>query len=122
MKIFLQSFVYAYRGLCYVFRHEFNFRVQVAVSALVIIASLFLQIRRSEVIVIVFLIGLVLLLEILNSVQEKISDLLKPRLSGQVEVVKNMMAAMVFLASILAIIIGGIIFTPYIIELFGRKW
>ncbi len=119
---FFQSFVYAWRGLRYIFLHEFNFRVQLMVSFFTLLLTFFLKVRVEEIIIILLLIALVLLLEILNSALEKLSDILKPRLSEQVEVVKNMLAAMVLLASLLALGIGLTIFTPYIIELFIKKW
>ena len=46
-------------------------------------------------------------------------DLLKPRLSPQVETVKDIMAGAVLLASIGSVIVGAIIFIPYIVPLLG---
>ena len=51
-------------------------------------------------IVLLLIVMLVLLLELLNSALERFADLLKPRLLVHVETVKNIMAAMVLLASV----------------------
>lgn len=68
-------------------------------------------------IVILLLVLSVLILELLNSALEKFLDILKPRLQLHVARVKDIMAAMVLLASIGALVIGGMIFLPYIIEI-----
>ena len=120
MKIrrFIKSFKDAGRGIKYVFTHEQNFRIQLLVATVVIILMFILGLRSSEVVVILFLILAVLILELLNSALEKFVDLLKPRLHYQVEVIKDIMAAMVLVVSLGALLIGAIIFLPYISQLF----
>jgi len=61
-------------------------------------------------------IGLVILMEIINSAIERITDVLKPRLDNYVKEIKDIMAAAVMLASVIAIIVGLIIFIPYFIN------
>jgi diacylglycerol kinase len=114
----MKSVSYAWRGICYVFRHEQNFRVQVAVGIFVSLAAYWFPLSRIELLLVFGLIMGVLILEILNSVIEKFVDIVKPRLTYQVKIVKDMMAASVLIASIGAAIIGCIIFIPHIIELF----
>ena len=60
-------------------------------------------------------IGLVILMEIVNSAVERVTDVLKPRINGYVKEIKDIMAAAVMLASLVALIIGVIIFWPYFI-------
>jgi len=119
---FIQSFKDAVRGMVYVFKHEQNFRLQVIVAIMVLLGSWFFKMRKSEIIVIGLLVVLVLILELLNSAVEKLSDVLKPRLNWQIQVVKDVMAAVVFLASLGALIIGAVIFWPYVFELFNKLW
>jgi len=104
----------------FVFKNEQNFRVQVFCSFLVLLASCFFKLSKAEWIVIIFLIMLVITLEFLNSAVEKFADILKPRLDLQVQAVKDIMAGVVFLASSGAVIIGILIFYPYLIELVWR--
>jgi len=117
IKQFMRSMSYSWRGVVYVFTHEQNFRVQLLAAVLVVAAMIALGLTRSERVVLLLLIFLVLILELLNSALEKFVDILKPRLHLQVGVVKDIMAAMVLLASVAAAIIGFMIFSPYIIEL-----
>lgn len=111
-----KSFNDAYRGVKYVYTHEQNFRVQIFLSVLVIFAMIFFNLTKGEIIVIVFLILLVLILELLNSAIEKFLDVLKPRMNLQVALVKDIMAAMVLLASLTAFFIGLIVFLPHILR------
>ena len=96
------------------FRHEQNFRLQIAVAVVVLIAGIMLKLDRAEFILIFFLIIAVIVLELINSAVEKFADLLKPRLSHQIEVIKDIMAAMVFLAAFGSLVIGLIIFWPHL--------
>lgn len=102
------------RGFEYTFRHEQNFRVQVFVAIAVILLMIMLPVKLWEAIILIMIIVSVLILEILNTIFEKITDLLKPRLSHYVQIIKDMMAMAVLLASVGAIVIGLIIFLPHI--------
>jgi len=48
---------------------------------------------------------------------EKFVDIIKPRLAYQVQVVKDMMAAMVLIASFFSIVIGILILAPPFLEI-----
>ena len=113
---FRHSFAHAARGLAYVVRQEKNFQNELVVAILVIMAMLYLQVTRAEMIVLSMVIALVLIMEILNTIMERVVDILKPRIHPYARVIKDLMAASVLLSAILALIIGFIIFIPYIIK------
>ena len=117
-----KSFNEAGKGIAYVFEHEQNFRLQIYTTSLVLLLVWLFDLSRSEMIVIFLLILAVLILEILNSAVERLSDVLKPRLSDQIALVKEIMAGMVLLSSLGAGIIGLIIFWPHIVELLNKIW
>ena len=117
LKHFFQSFKNASRGVVHVYKSEQNFRIQLFFALGVLLVSYLLQIARSELIIVLFLVFLVLGLELLNTILEKFLDLLKPRLNYQVMIIKDTLAAMVLLASFGAFVIGLVIFLPYMIEL-----
>lgn len=112
-----KSIRYALRGIGYTYTHERNFRIQFFVGILVLVFSFVLQMKAYEKIILAMMIAFVLVLELLNTTIEMFLDLLKPRLSPQVELVKDIMAGAVLLASIGSLIVGCIVFIPYIIEL-----
>jgi undecaprenol kinase len=110
----IKSFSAAARGLGHVFKSEQNFRIQVVAGMVVILGVIFLPLQTWEAILVILLVLLVLLVEILNTVFEYFSDLLKPRLHHYVYVIKDLMAGAVLLTSIVAVVIGLIIFLPYL--------
>ena len=112
---FRRSLRYAWRGLAFTFRHEQNFRIQLALSWLVLMLTSLFPLRKGEIIVVLLLIMAVLILELLNTALEKFVDIMRPRLQYQVATVKDIMAAMVMVASIGSAIVGLIIFLPYIL-------
>ncbi len=113
----IQSFFYAFRGLRFVYRQEKNFRIECIFSILVLLSFLVFDFTRIEMIVLILLCGAVLILEIVNTVGEHFLDLMKPRLSYQVKVVKDILAGMVLICVVLSVIVGCIIYIPAFIEL-----
>jgi undecaprenol kinase len=111
---FGKSFSHALRGLKYVIRNEKNFQNELAVSVVVIVAMVYFHVKRAETIVLFLVIMGVLVMELLNTIMERVVDILKPRVHPYARLIKDLMAASVLLSSILAIIIGLIIFIPYI--------
>lgn len=112
-----KSFSYALKGMRYTFRHEQNFRMQLIV-ALVVVALMFLfRVKPWEVVALTFVIMSVLILEIANTIVERLVDLLKPRLNHYSALIKDLMAAVVLLASIGSLVVGAIIFIPYVTAL-----
>ncbi len=105
-----KSFGYALRGVEHVFKSEQNFRIQLMVGVMAVIAGLYFQISGIKFMFLASIITLVLILECINTAIERVADIVKPRLSEQVKVIKDIMAGAVLLASVLAIIIGICIF------------
>lgn len=119
VKKFFKSFIYAFRGLGYALRREQNFQAHFLATLVVIAAMFFFHVRPLEKVALVLCVVIVLVLEIINTVFEKMVDMLKPRVHPYAEIIKDMMAATVLVASIGSLIIGLIIFLPYIGELFS---
>ncbi|MFH1522979.1 MAG: diacylglycerol kinase family protein [Patescibacteria group bacterium] len=112
----VKSFTYAFRGLFKTFREEQNLRVQTLAGLLVTLLGWYFKIGYFEWIILILVIGLVILMELINSAVERITDVLKPRINSYVKEIKDIMAATVMLASIIAVAIGLIIFAPYFIK------
>ncbi|MDD5043543.1 MAG: diacylglycerol kinase family protein [Patescibacteria group bacterium] len=111
---FFKSFRYAGRGLRQVFREEQSFRLQILAAILVVILAFYFQIATWQIIVLFLVITLVLVLELINSIFERMVDIIKPGIHEYVRGIKDIMAAAVLLASLAAIIIGLFIFWPYL--------
>lgn len=118
LRRFGQSFRDAFNGIRHAFEHEQNFRVQLIIGLIVLFLSVFIPIKDSERLLVVIMVFMVLVMELLNTAIERFLDLLKPRLHHYAKAVKDIMAGAVFLTSFSAVIVGIIIFGPYIFSLF----
>lgn len=114
-----RSFRYAGRGFWYILKTEQNFKIFIGISALVIVLMIVLKLQTWEMVVLIGLIVLLLVLELLNTIFEKIVDILRPRIHTYVAVIKDMLAAMVLVAAIGAAVIGALVFAPRIMALFS---
>ncbi len=110
---FFRSLQHAIQGLADVFKAEQSFRLQVGISVIAVGLGVLFQLAWWEFILVLLLCGAVLVLEIVNSILERLADAVHPRLSSMVREVKDMMAGAVFLTAVVALIIGVIIFYPH---------
>jgi len=101
-------------------RNEQNFQVEILIGIFVVVLMFLFPTRKLEKIALFIVIFTVLVVELVNSMFERIVDILKPRIHPYAQLVKDITAAAVLLSSIGAIVVGTIIFYPYIKELFLR--
>lgn len=113
LRDFFRSLRYALSGFRFVWR-ENNFKIQTLIGLLVIVLMFVFHLSRLEKVALLICIVSVLVLESLNTIFEHLSDLLKPRLHDYVKIIKDIMAATVLITSLGAVIVGLIIFWPYI--------
>jgi diacylglycerol kinase len=108
------SFRAAWRGLLLAFKGERTFRVMIAMGLLMVAVVSTAPLALWERLLLLLLTGSVLVLELLNSMVERLVDLLKPRLSTYIGEVKDLMAAAVLTTSIFAAIIALLILLPHL--------
>ncbi len=113
----IRSFGFAWKGLVTVTREEQSFRVQLFLAALILALGIIFRIKQWEAVALILVATSVLVLELVNSTLERVVDYMKPRLHHYVEVVKDIMAGAVLLASLGALVAGIVIFYPYFREL-----
>ena len=111
---FFRSLGYALEGLREVARREQSFRLQLLAAVVVAVAVSFLHLAAWQNILLILMVSAVLVLEVINSIFERIADALKPRLSPVVKEVKDMMAGAVLIASLTAVLVAAMIFWPLI--------
>lgn len=109
-----KSVHYARRGLAKVVKEEQNFRIELAVGALVLVLAAYLRVNYQDLVSLIMVIALVLCLEIVNTVAELISDAVQPKLSQYARYIKDVVAAGVLLAALAAAMVGLIIFAKYL--------
>lgn len=114
----LKSFRDAIRGIMYIFKTQRNFRIQFVCFILAVGTAILLELKLSEIAIVVFAGGLVIVGEMVNTGLERLVDLINPQYHPLARDIKDISAGVVLVASILAVIIGMIIFIPAIFELF----
>jgi undecaprenol kinase len=119
-KRFSKSLRCASRGLVSVYKTEQNFRFQITVAIVVIIAMIGFQVTKREAVLLILMIAFVLVMELINSVFEKIADMMKPRIHVYAKLIKDIMSGAVLITALVSLVIGLIIFIPYFVNLFNN--
>ncbi|MEK7450840.1 MAG: diacylglycerol kinase family protein [Patescibacteria group bacterium] len=114
----LQSFGYAFEGIFHALKYNQNLRIHFAVGVLVIIASLILHVNSFEMGILGIMILLVISAEMVNSSIEEMVDLISQEHSKEAKIAKDVAAGTVMLTAISSVIVGFLIFFPYVIRLF----
>ena len=113
------SFQYAFAGFLFVLKTQKNAWLHLTATAIVIFVSFWLGIGRFEWVAILLVIGLVWMAEFMNTALEVIVDLASPEKHPLAKVGKDVGAASVLIAAILAVIIGVIVLWQPLIEKLG---
>ena len=106
----LASFRYAFNGLKILVKEEHNARIHLFIATCVLIAGAVFKISTSEWIAVIFCIGLVIALELINSAIENTADLISKEKNETIKKIKDLSAGAVLVAAIASAIIGLIIF------------
>lgn len=109
-----RSFKGAFHGLIHLFRNEHNSWIHAIVMLIALIVGYIVKLSPFEWILISIAIALVFITEIINTAIERLTDLYSPDIHPLAKQAKDLGAAAVLLAAILAIAIGLIIFVPKI--------
>jgi undecaprenol kinase len=118
IKRFGKSLRHALSGLKYAVINERNFQIELVIAFFVLMLIFILKVKNWEAVILILMIMWVLITELTNTVVERISDILKPRIHPYAKLVKDIMAAVVLISAIVAICVGVIIFYPYFKEIF----
>ena len=105
---------YAIKGAWLLLKHEPSIQVQFVISILVCIAGWYFDITRTEWMFQFFAIGLVMATEGLNTAMEAMADFVHPDFHNKIGHIKDVAAGAVFMAALVAVIIAGFIYFPYI--------
>jgi diacylglycerol kinase len=116
LKRLWQSVRHAMHGMRVVWRTEQNFRIQVVGALLSLVFVFVLRVSTFESIVVLLMNALVLVLELVNSIFERLVDAFKPRIHPVVQEIKDIMAATVLVASLAAVVIGLVVFLPRFLD------
>ncbi len=112
----LGSLAAATAGLLGALRTQRNLRIQVVTGGVVVFAGWWLQLERWEWGLIVLAIGLVLVLELVNTALEAVVDLASPQWHMLAKQAKDTAAGAVLLTACMAVLLGLIVFSPHLMQ------
>ena len=108
----LKSVGYAFKGMIILIRTEASIKIQLVIAIIVTIAGFYFNISKTEWIAQFIMIGMVMSIEGINTAIEYIADFIHPNHHPKIGLIKDVAAGAVFIASIVAVIIAGIIYLP----------
>ncbi|RBA27709.1 diacylglycerol kinase family protein [Flavobacterium tibetense] len=110
-----KSIGFAIKGAFKLVTTEHSVMVQFSIAILITIAGIYFNITKEEWLIQTLAIGLVLAIEGLNTAVEKVADFVHPDFHERIGFIKDIAAGAVFFAALTAIVIGAIIYIPYLV-------
>ncbi|HIS36741.1 TPA: diacylglycerol kinase family protein [Candidatus Scatousia excrementigallinarum] len=115
---FGNTFKNARKGMRIVLKSERNIRIHFIAAVFVLVLGFVLEFSALKISVLLLAIGLVVAAEMLNSAIEfSLDAIFHNRYSKMVGMAKDISAGAVMFVTIIAVIIGGLIFIPEIVAL-----
>ncbi len=102
----------AARGVLALFISEGSIKIQTFIALVVTLAGFYYNISATEWMLQLLAIGLVMGVEGVNTAIEKLSDYVQPEYDERIGKLKDMSAGAVMITSVMAAIIGFIIYLP----------
>jgi diacylglycerol kinase len=112
MHRFFRSFGFAFNGLRHAVKTQLNFRLHLLSAVAVVALGVYTGLSSLEWVCISLCIGLVMVLELLNTALEIMVDLVSPDYHPKAGLIKDIAAAAVLMAAIVALVVALFIFVP----------
>lgn len=116
----IRSIGYAWQGLKSFFVQEPNAVIHLIATLLVAVLATVAGVSTMEGLALIIVTGFVWVAELFNSAIEKAMDFITRERHSSVKFVKDVAAAAVLVAAIIALLTGGIVFIPKIISICQR--
>lgn len=112
----LNAFAHAFAGLVAALKHETHLKIHLLAAVMVIFTGWYYSISRPEWLAVGLCIGMVISLELINSAIERLCNKLVSEQNTEVKYIKDVAAAAVLVAAIVAMLVAVIIFWPYLVN------
>ena len=106
----IKAFNAAIEGIIYTFKSERNMKIHYCLAVIILVASLFLDLTRIEMIFLVFAISLVVIAEMFNTAIEKTIDMVTDEYHPLAKIAKDVAAGGVLIAALNSVVVGYMIF------------
>jgi len=111
----LKSVGFAFKGMLILIKTESSIKIQVFIAIIMTIAGFYFEISSVEWMVQIAMIGLVMGIEGVNTAVEYIADFIHPDHHPKIGLIKDVSAGAVFIAAVVATIVGCIIYFPKLV-------
>ncbi len=108
----LDSFRYAFAGIAELFRTQPNARIHLGITVATVTAGLFLELSRTEWVMVILSVSSVMAAEAFNTALEKLTDLISPHHHPLAGSAKDLAAGAVLITAIGAASVGLLVFLP----------
>ena len=109
--------MHAFEGLRVLFCEEWNACIHLVVMLCAVVAGFLFHLTAGEWMAVVFAIGLVFSLELINTAIENLADFVCAERHEQIRKVKDLSAAAVLVGALAALAVGVLVFLPKIMDL-----
>ena len=110
-----KAFKNAFLGIVYFARHERNMKINIVLASLAGCLAWWLCLDPYEILILLVTISSVLITEMLNTVVEKVVDIVSPEVHPLAKIAKDVAAGAVLISAIVSLLVGYILF-------FGKMW
>jgi diacylglycerol kinase (ATP) len=110
IKKFTESFNHAIEGITYAVRTQRNMKIHLVVAILVLFLSLFFNLSKIEMVILLITITSVIVLELINTAIEATIDVLANYYHPLAKIAKNVSAGAVLVAASNAIVVAYLLF------------
>lgn len=111
----LRSFRFAWDGIASFFQREHNAWLHFMATIAVFTTALLVGVTKTELLALVFAIGLVWIAEMFNTCIERVMDFVSEQKHPEIKFIKDLAAGAVLTASVTAVIIGLVVFIPKLV-------
>lgn len=120
MKTFLKSVMFALVGVKQFFSRDRNGKIQTVIGIAAIVLGFTVSLSSFQWLLVLFCIGLVISLEMINSAIEKYCDLVTTDFHPGIKTIKDVAAGAVLVASLMSLVVGLIIFIPALVKFLNQ--
>jgi diacylglycerol kinase (ATP) len=111
----MKSFRFAMDGIAGFFQSEHNAWLHLMATVTVVTLAILVPVTKTELLALVFAIGLVWVAEMFNTCIERVMDFVSIQKHPKIKFIKDLAAGAVLTAAVTALVIAGVVFIPKLI-------
>ncbi len=108
-----ESFNSAIEGFIFVLKSQRNMRLHFIIAGLVLLAGIYLNLEKVELLLLTTAISFVLITEMFNTAMELVIDLITDTFHPLARIIKDITAGCVLIAAINSVVIGYLVFAKF---------